>query len=151
MDPATLGEHPFLRGLGAGQLAGLLGCAREVRYGEGEFIFREGEAADTVYLLRHGAVALEQHVPGRGVVTVESLGAGDILGLSWLVPGARWMLDARCVEPVTAFALEAECLSRRMREDATLGVALLTPLVHALYQRLVRVRLQRLDVYKTEG
>jgi CRP-like cAMP-binding protein len=148
VEPSALSGHPFLRTLTGGQLARLASCVREVEYAENTFIFREGADADTLFLLRTGGVALEQHVPGSGTVTVESLHAGDILGLSWLFPHARWMLDARCTEPVQAFALRADCVRDEMQADPALGSALLTQIVQALYQRLVRVRLQRLDVYR---
>ena len=151
MELSALRDHPFLRTLSAVQSQQLVPCAREVEYGEDAFIFREGDAADTLYLVRTGCVALEQHIPGRGVVQVESLGAGDILGLSWLFPPAQWTLDARCIGPVQAFALRADCVRERMKDDQVLAVAVLTHTVEALYQRLVRARLQRLDVYKAGG
>lgn len=151
MDLAAHRDHPFLRTLSDAQLERLQPCAREVQYRENAFVFREGAEADMLYLLRSGLVALEQHVPTQGVVTVESLRAGDILGLSWLFPAHRWTLDARCVEPVQAIALGADCLREQMKEDHALGRELLTHVVQALYQRLVRVRLQRLDVYKAGG
>lgn len=151
MEPSSLRDHPFLRALGDEQLALLSPCARELELDPDAFVFREGGEADTLYLLRSGCVALEQHVPGRGVVTVESLCAGDILGLSWLFPGARWTLDARCNDRVRAIAFDAEALRNRMKEDQGLAVALLTRVALALYQRLVRVRLQRLDVYTARG
>jgi CRP/FNR family transcriptional regulator, cyclic AMP receptor protein len=147
MHPPKLAHHPFLAGLTPAQLEHLVPCAREVSYPDGAFVFREGEGADALYLIRSGCVTLEQHVPGRGAVQVESLCAGDILGLSWLFPTGSWMLDARCIEPVEAIVLEADTLRQRMQEDDSLAVVLLTHMVQALYQRLVRVRLQRLDVY----
>ena len=79
---------------------------------------------------------------------VETLSSGDILGLSWLFPRGRWTLDARCVEDVQAFALGAGGLRAQMTADQSLGLEVLTHVVQALYQRLMRVRLQRLDVYK---
>jgi hypothetical protein len=84
-------------------------------------------------------------------VQVENLVAGDILGLSWLFPDAHWTLDARAVEPVEAFLLEAGCVRARMEEDPALGYALTAWLVEQLYHRLMRVRLQRVDVYGGVG
>lgn len=146
-----LREHPFLRTLHGDQLQALIRCAREVEYRAGTFVFREGGPADALYLLRSGCVALEQHVPGRGVIRVESLCAGDLLGLSWLFGDARWTLDARCIEPVRAFALDAACVRDQMKQDGTLALEILMHTVDALYQRLMRVRLQRLDVYQAEA
>ena len=47
-------------------LATIAGCATIAHFDEGEYLFREGEAADTFYVLRSGTVALETHVPGEG-------------------------------------------------------------------------------------
>ena len=145
-----LKAHPFMRGLADAQVARIASCTRLARFPESAVIFREGGEADALYLILRGRVVLEQHVPGKGDVQLESLSEGDILGLSWLFPGGRWVLEARAVEPTEAFALEAGCVQARMQEDAALGLALAKHLIHQLYQRLERVRLQRLDVYRTE-
>jgi CRP-like cAMP-binding protein len=147
----ALAGHPFARDLSEPQLRRLLTCTRSVRFPAGAFLLQEGGQADTLYLLRTGRVALEQHVPGRGPTQLESLGPGDILGLSWLFPARNWTLDARAVEPVEAFALDSACLKEQMATDASLGLLLATRLIQQLYQRLVAVRLQRLDLYQAEG
>lgn len=138
-----------MRTLTREQVEGLVHCTREVEFPDDALIFREGTPADTNYLICNGSVALEVHIPGKAAVKVESLHDGDVLGLSWLIPSARWTLDARSVGRVRAFALRADCLLERMNEDTALAAALLTYMVQALYQRLQRVRLQRLDVYRT--
>lgn len=143
-------DHPFVAGMSPAQRTQLDTCAREVHFPQGAFIFHEGEPAGMLFLLHRGLVALEQHVPARGVVQLESLRPGDLLGLSWLFSGERWMLDARAVEPVDATALEGDCLRRLMVSDPALGCAISSHLVQRLYERLVRARLQRLDVYRTE-
>jgi CRP/FNR family transcriptional regulator, cyclic AMP receptor protein len=146
-----LEEHSFLRGLTPQQVSAIACDTREVSFPAGALLLREGEAADTLYLLRSGRVVLEQHVPGKGATWVETLKAGDILGLSWLFPPFRWHLDARAVEPVEAFALDAGCLRGPSPEHPVLEPALAMRLLRHLYDRLERVRLQRLDVYKAES
>lgn len=149
--PAALSRHPLGRNLGADLLNKLVECARDARFREGELIFREGTPADTLFLLQQGRVALEQHIPGRGPLQVEELRAGDILGLTWMFPGEKWTLDARAVQPVESIALEAECVRDLMQGQPALSMPLATHLIERLYQRLVRARLQRLDVYRTEA
>lgn len=151
MDLSDFARHPFLKTLDAAQRERLLPLAREAGYERDAFVFREGGDADTLFLLRSGRVALEQHLPGQGVLQLESLGGGDLLGLSWLFSSQRWTLDARCVEPVQAYALRADGVRALVRDDPVLGVALLGHVVEALYRRLMRVRLQRLDVYRSGG
>jgi hypothetical protein len=73
-----------------------------------------------------------------------------MLGLSWLFPGGHWILDARAVEATATIVLEAKRVRARMEADPALGLALAKHVIQQLYQRLERVRLQRLDVYRGE-
>jgi CRP-like cAMP-binding protein len=146
----ALSDHPFLRELQPDQVENIAACAREVAFPAGAVIFREGRPASSLYLLRSGRVALEINVPPRGAVRVETLAGGDILGLSWLFAPYRWQTDAHAVEPVIAIAIDAPCLRAKLDEDPALGHAVTRSLAHKLYERLERVRLQRLDVYKAE-
>jgi CRP/FNR family cyclic AMP-dependent transcriptional regulator len=52
-------EHPFFKDLDPKFVALVVGCAKNVRFEAGEYLFREGEQADQFYLVRHGRVALE--------------------------------------------------------------------------------------------
>ena len=56
---AVLRDVPLFEGLTQEELRLLAGCASNVRFEEGERIFRDGDPADTFYVVRHGAVALE--------------------------------------------------------------------------------------------
>ena len=56
-------------------------------------------AADTSTCCATGRVAIEIPRPQRGAIVVATLGAGEVLGWSWLVPPYRWTFDARAVEP----------------------------------------------------
>lgn len=146
----VLGAHPFLEGMAAAHIERLAEGARALSFPEGAFILQEGHEADTLYLLTHGRVALEIHRPGGDPVQVESLSGGDILGLHWLFPPRRWVLDARAATPVRAVGLEAAHVRACSDADPALGYALSQRLLRQLYARLERVRLQRLDVYRGE-
>ncbi|MFZ5470918.1 MAG: cyclic nucleotide-binding domain-containing protein [Myxococcota bacterium] len=143
-----LTSHPFVKELTEEQLRRLFPCARVIRFAPGAYVFRENASADTLYLLRSGRVTLEQQIPGQGTVQLENLRTGDVLGLSWIFPGGRWVADARAVETTEAVAVDASCLHATMNADPGLGLALAKQLIYQLYHRLERARLQRLDVYR---
>jgi len=145
----SLREHAFLQGLDEAHVKVLVGCSRNIRFRPGELLMHDGDEANTFYLLRQGKVALEVHIPGKDTIRVETVDVGGVVGLSWMFPPTRVHLDARAVEPVLAFALDAACLHAKMEVDHDLGYALSKRLLALLYERLERVRLQRLDVYKT--
>lgn len=139
--------HPFMAELRPPHVAFLAGCARNVRLPAGQLLFREGEPADALFLIREGAVALEIHDAARGTRQLESLGAGDAVGWSWLFPPYRWHVDGRAMDDVRVFVLDGECLRKKLEQDHELGYAVLKRLLFDLHQRLERARLQRLDVY----
>jgi CRP-like cAMP-binding protein len=141
-----LAEHPFFRDLPPDDLRLIAGCAKNVRFDAGQMIFREGEDADQFYLIRQGKVALEVSTP-NGAAPIQTIGAGDVLGWSWLIPPYKWRFDARAVEPVLAFALDGKCLRGKSDDDPRLGYELLKRIAAVIAERLHATRLQMLDVY----
>jgi CRP/FNR family cyclic AMP-dependent transcriptional regulator len=142
-----LAESPVFAGLSAERLAFIAGCGRNVVFEADAVLAREGEPADAFYLVRHGAVALEIHVPGRGGVTVETVHEGDIVGWSWLFPPYRWHSDARAVERVRAVSFDGACLRGKCDADHDLGYELMTRFAQIMVDRLRSTRLRLLDVY----
>ena len=47
-------------------------------------VYREGDPGSPVYLVEEGLVAVELVVPGRGAVTILTVGPGEIFGWSSL-------------------------------------------------------------------
>ena len=142
-------DHPFFAELGEEFRKLVCGCARNVRFETGQFLFREGEPANEFFLLRHGRVALEITVPGRGAMTFQTLGEGEIVGVSWLIPPYRWTNDARALGLTRAIGMYATCLRRKCEADHDLGYEMMKRFVPVLVQRLQATRLQVLDVYGT--
>ncbi|WP_029008297.1 cyclic nucleotide-binding domain-containing protein [Azospirillum halopraeferens] len=142
-----LREHPFFREFDAEALALMAGCARNERFEAGQVILRAGDAADRFYILRHGDVAVEVAIPGRGRRPLETLHAGDILGWSWLVPPYRLTFDARALTLVRAISLDAACLRAKMEENHEMGYRLLQRFVPVMAERLTAARLQLQDLY----
>lgn len=144
-------EHPFFAGLEEGFCTLVCGCAKNVRFEAGQYLFHEGERADQFYLLRHGRVALELNGPGRGPVIFQTLGTGEIVGVSWLIPPYRWTYDARALTLVRAISLDAACLRQKCEADHDLGYAMMKRFMPVLIERLQATRLQILDVYGAHG
>jgi CRP/FNR family transcriptional regulator, cyclic AMP receptor protein len=143
----VLQSHPFLADLAPEHLPFIVGCARNVRFRPGEYLMREGDREDQLYLLRQGTVTIEVPSPGRDPICLETIGPGDVLGVSCLATTAAH-LDCRARETVVAFAIDNACLHRKMSDDPRFGYAISMRLLERTYERLIRARLQRLDVYR---
>ncbi len=142
-----LREHPFLQGLEPRFMDLIVGCASNVVFKPDEFIFREGQPATKFYVIREGQVALESFAPGDKSIVIQTLGNGDILGWSWLIPPYHWHFDARVRELTRAIALDGECLRNKCETDHDLGYELLKRFSSIIVDSLQATRLQLLDVY----
>jgi CRP-like cAMP-binding protein len=142
-----LAQHPFLEGMAQHHLELLVGCASNVSFDAGKFLFREGEEANRFYFVRRGRVVLEIFSPQRGPIEIETLTEGDVLGWSWLVPPYHWRFDARAVEMTRAIALDGKYLRNKCETDKDLGYELLKRFVNIVDRRLQATRLELLDRY----
>lgn len=142
-----LTAHPFFAGLDEELVRKLEGCAHNIHVRAGDHLFREGEPADRLFVLRKGRVALDVHVPGRGQAVVSTVDEGEVVGWSWFVPPYAWFFDARAVTDVSAVSIDADCLRDKCDSDPALGYALMQQVARVMYQRLQAARLRMLDLY----
>ncbi len=91
------------------------------------------------------------HSPGRSRLIVETLGRGDLLGLSWLVPPFEWQFGATAVQDTVTFELNAAAVRAACEEDAGLGYQLLRRVMSAPSSRLQAARIRMLDLYGPGG
>ena len=144
-----LAEHPFMKGLEPKYMELLVGCASNVRFDPGEFVFREGEEANQFFLIRQGRIALTIHSVTHGPIIIQTLENGEILGWSWLAPPYCRHFDAHALELTRVIAFDGKCLRTKCQEDKNLGYELLMRMVPLMGKRLEATRLKLLDVFKT--
>jgi CRP/FNR family cyclic AMP-dependent transcriptional regulator len=140
-------EHPMFRELDPAHRALIAGCGRNRSFKDGEFLMREGDAADQFFAIRHGTVTLYLPDPRKGELAIESLGEGQIVGLSWLFPPYRVQFDARAIGTVNAISFDGACLRGKCETDPAFGYALMKRLAATMTHRLQATRMQLLDVY----
>jgi CRP/FNR family cyclic AMP-dependent transcriptional regulator len=140
-------EHPFFSGLEQYHTGLLTGCAANVRFASGAYIFKEGEEANQFYLIRSGKVALEISPPQSRPVAVETLQEGDVLGWSWLLPPYIWSFDAHALQETRAIALDGKCLRGKCEQNHDLGYEVLKRFAQLVARRLQATRFQLLDLY----
>jgi CRP-like cAMP-binding protein len=142
-----LAEAKAFNGMSEEHLALIAGCAQNQVFEDGAYLMREGEVANSFYVVRLGRVSLEIFVPQRGGVTVETVEGGDLVGWSWLTPPYRVHLDARAIGSVHVVAFDAACLRGKADEDAELGYELMRRFIPVIVERLQATRVRMLDVY----
>lgn len=152
MVPADeLSAFPRLASLSRPELAVLAGIGTEVAFPAGRRVLVEGQPADRCWLIRRGRILLDARVPGRGDVVIQTLGGGDLLGWSWLVPPRQWHFGAQTAEHVDAVEFDAARLIEAAHADPAFGFALTSMLFEALLERLQATRARLLDLYRNPG
>lgn len=141
-----IAAHPFLEGMEPRQIKILAEAAMPVSFEEGQIIFQEGEMANRFYLIQEGKVRLETHAKDGASVTIQDIGAGDVLGWSWLFPPYYWHFDARAIEPTTAIFFYGTRLREQCESDHDLGYELMKRMAEVVVGRLQMTRLTLLNL-----
>jgi len=147
----VLDEQPFMQGLDRELRDLLVGCAANERFDAGQYVFREGGAADKFFLVRSGRIAIEVHAPGRPAIMVDTVGPGELTGWSWLMEPRRWTFDARATQLTRAVSFDAACLTRKMEARPALGYQVLKRFIPVMAHRIHSARMQMLDLYGPPG
>jgi hypothetical protein len=71
-------------------------------------------------------LALDTLAPGRGMVTIELLGRGDLVGLSWSQLPYQWQFGAITTQPLQAFGFDTAQVRTARGADPAFGYALMS-------------------------
>ena len=142
-----LSEHRFFRGMGEAFLSRVTKMTHERAFETGDLLLREGDLADEFLLIFSGKVALEVVFPGRPRTTIQTLGPGEVVGWSWLIPPYRAHLDARALKPTQALGISAAHLRSALNDDPSEAYRLLLRLLPVIAERLENTQLQLLDLH----
>ena len=139
---AALAAHPFLHGMSRDQLAVLATTASDVTFNARHRIFADGGNATRFWLIQSGRVSLDLHIPGEGPVIIGTVGLGELLGWSWLVPPYTWAFGAVTATRIEAFQFDAPAVRDHCAADPALGYELTRRMTLVLAKRLQATRLR---------
>jgi CRP-like cAMP-binding protein len=146
INPDLLAEQPFLKGLSAPQLELLANESMLAEFKTDDLIFQEGSPANRFYIILNGEVALESPCPKcddeRGTVLIETVGAGNVLGWSWLFSPYYAHFNARAVSPVKAIFFYGTRLREQCETDHELGYQLMKRAAEIFMERLQATRIK---------
>jgi CRP/FNR family transcriptional regulator, cyclic AMP receptor protein len=142
---SVLGAQPFLRGMPSAQLGVLAELSQHVTIPLRQRLFDEGSGADRFWIIDAGQVTLDASVPGQGRVIIETLGRGDVTGLSWMLPPYQWRFGAVATQPTQAFVFEAPAVRAACDADPLLGYELSRRFSAVVVHRLQATRARLIE------
>ena len=143
---AALDNLPLLADLSPTQRAAVAGISTVETYEPGRRLFDEGGVADRCWVVLRGCVMIDSATPSSGRVALQSLGHGELIGWSWVVPPHRWHFGATVVSPTRAVVVDAVKLRQLSDADPELGYRVALVMVQALVGRLQTARMRLLDL-----
>jgi CRP-like cAMP-binding protein len=128
----------MLRYLSDEMLEKLVPITNLLHFDKRELIFRQGDKAEHFYMLKEGKVILEQRITDKIAVSVSAIKPGDSFGLSAILDGEEYSIDAVCAEPCQVFTLRDKEIRTLFEEDHSLGFI--------MSQQLLRIIKKRHDI-----
>lgn len=144
ISPETLRRFALFAGIDPAHFKDLAMAGEEVELEEGEWVFREGDEADSLYLIVSGTVDLKIALDASGErqADLETLVAGDVIGWSALVEPYQYTLGAVATSWANLVKLDAAQLRQLMEDNPRLGFQITSRLAHVIGSRLKNLRVR---------
>ncbi|MCW7754756.1 cyclic nucleotide-binding domain-containing protein [Desulfobotulus sp. H1] len=132
----SLAHYPILEKLSTQEVEQVLPICQEVHFDEGQTIYREGDAAETFFLLKSGTVLLEQRIHKTMVVTVGTLKPGAAFGLTAILDQTGYSLDAVSADACELIMINGPALMDLFEKNSSIGYKMIRATVTIIQNRL---------------
>jgi CRP/FNR family transcriptional regulator len=105
----------------------------------GEDLFRQGEPADSIYLIKMGSVKLWKSSEEGRIVTLDIRKAGDLLGESVLLEECDYPIGATCLEPTLTCGFDKKTFETLVLRHPDVGLVVIRNLSRRIQQLSVKV------------
>ena len=117
-------------------LEGVAELCRKVDFRAGEYIFREGDEGDGLYIVETGQVRISRNVPGAGEEALTVLKRGACFGEMSVLDRSARSTDAIANSRCTLVMLTRDDFSMMLESDIELANKVLWSVVRLLCERL---------------
>ena len=136
---ASLPDHPLFQKMSERDRQILADCSMQATFEPGNLVVETGDPANCFYLIISGRIGLEA-LHGHPPLGVQTIGAGDVLGWSWLFPPYYWHFDAMAEERTETIFFFGSRLLQECDRNHDFGYELFKRMSHILISRLQTTR-----------
>lgn len=133
--PEDLKQFVMLGYLTEDMLKNLVPITEMLLFDQNELIFKQGQKADRLYLLKKGKVLLEQRITDTLTVSLSSIKPGFSFGWSAMLENGLYSTDAICAEPSEIYSFRESKIKRLMESDHSMGFIISQRLLYVLKKR----------------
>lgn len=146
-----LTSHEFFSGLDDAYIRFLAENSVGRRLGAGDVLFKQGNRADRFYLLKSGEIAIQVPALTGPALEIQALGAGQILGWSWLIAPYRWHFLARALGDSEVIEFDGTAILEHCDQDPRFGYEVLKRFAALMSERLDAARLKMMEQWNPPG
>jgi CRP-like cAMP-binding protein len=146
-----LATQEIFSGLNPEFVGFLAGCTSERQIEKGDVLFHRGEHARKFYLVCDGRIVVEIPAITGPTLEIQSLGEGEILGWSWLIPPYKWNFQATAEEETELLEFDGEAVLARCEQEPEFGYELLKRFAALMSARLDAARQKIMDQWNPAG
>ena len=103
----------------------------------GERVYAEGMPASHLFVLLKGRVELRRPTKGGLSFLVDDIIEGGVFGVSSLMEGDRYLLNAECVEDSEVLKVDSRVLRRLLDENSAVGYSIQKRVAQIFFNRYV--------------
>jgi CRP/FNR family cyclic AMP-dependent transcriptional regulator len=148
ISPETLRRFSLFAGLAPEMFKDLAMLGNEVSLKTGEWLFREGDEADSLYLVISGSIDLKIALDSSGErqEDLETIVAGEAIGWSTFVEPYQYTLSAVAAADVELVKLDGKNLRNLMTQNPEIGYNLMCHVAQAIAKRLNDLRVRFVSI-----
>lgn len=139
----------IFQGLTEAQFLKIEEMGSESEFDKGEYLFRQDEPAESLYVLLRGRVKLVRHAPTGAATIIEIYSTGDELTAASLIEGKPYAASAKTLTDGVVFRMSAHNFRKILAEWPVVAVNIMREMGQR-YRELME-NLSSLAVYKVEG
>lgn len=147
----SLMQYQFFAGLAPETVEFLAANATVTNLEKEAILFEHGQTADRFYLIRAGRITVGVPAIEGPSLEVQTLGAGEVLGWSWLIPPYRWNFRGRIIEATEVVEFDGKPILERCERDPAFGYPLMKRFAALMSERLEAARRKMMDEWNPAG
>lgn len=147
----SLMQHQFFAGLAPEAVEFLAANGRVTNLVKDTVLFEHGQIAERFYLIRAGRITVGVPAIEGPSLEVQTLGPGELLGWSWLIPPYRWNFRGRVIEVAEVVEFDGKPILDRCERDPAFGYPLMKRFAALMSERLEAARRRMMDEWNPAG
>jgi CRP-like cAMP-binding protein len=146
-----LRSHTIFSDLDLAHIEILAEHVTEKTFAAGDMLFRQADSAEHFYILMDGLIKVEVPSIMGPALVVQTLGANEVLGWSWLIPPYKWTFEAKAEQESKVLEFDGKALLQHCEKDNNFGYALMKRFTGLMSQRLHAARMKMMDSWAPAG